>query len=96
MAYVCSDPGAALVPIAKLNGSPDRKLNRDDLARILRGFRDSDAIPPVQVYHDAQVDLFDLIHGQHRWRASLAYGFTRIPCLMLSLDEALEAGYKPR
>lgn len=65
-------------------------------ASILRGFRDGAYFKPVPVYHDAKARVFDLRDGTHRWRCSLAYGFTQIPCLLLTLDEALETGYTPR
>jgi hypothetical protein len=95
-AYHCMDTTAELLPIAKMLGPPGRQLNRDALARILQGFRERATLPPVLAYHDAHRDVFDLIQGTHRWRCSLAYGFTRLPCLLVTLPEALEAGYKPR
>ncbi len=82
-------PAAVLVPIADVRGVPGRKLNREELASSLRGFRDGAYFKPVPAYHDAKARVFDLRDGTHRWRCSLAYGFTQIPCLLLTLDERL-------
>jgi hypothetical protein len=85
-----------LVPIEELIGPVARKLNREVLADILQGFHDGADINAVVAYRDASVGVVDLLNGVHRWRASLAYGFTHIPCLLVTLTEALETGYVPR
>jgi hypothetical protein len=91
-AYQCTDPDAVLVALSVLTGPSHRKLNRDDLAKILRGFKDGDAIPPVDVFYDADNATTNLLHGAHRWKASLAFGFTLIPCKAMSREDA-EGGF---
>lgn len=95
-AYRCTDRAAVLAPLAVVCGPQARLLNRERLVKILRGFRDGADLPPVVAYAEATAGAIELLQGVHRWRASLAYGFTYIPCVLVSLTEALEAGYKPR
>jgi len=92
--YRCTDVSAILVPVASVIGRMDRKLNRDDLARILRGFRDGAPMPAILVFCETEPPGIHLIHGAHRWRASLAFGFTQIPAILLERWEAEEAGYQ--
>jgi len=92
--YCCTDPAAVLVPLADVVGPMQRKLNRDDLAKILRGFRDGDDIPPVLAFCEPDPPGIRLIHGAHRWRASLAFGFAQIPAISVDRWEAEEAGYQ--
>ena len=61
--YCCTDPAAVLVPLADVVGPMQRKLNRDDLAKILRGFRDGDDIPPVLAFCEPDPPGIHLIHG---------------------------------
>jgi hypothetical protein len=65
-----------------------------DLARILRGFRDGDDLPAVLVFCESDPSGIHLIHGVHRWRASLAFGYSQIPAISLERWEAEEAGYQ--
>jgi len=85
--YRCTDPGAVLVPIGDILAKP-RAVNPEALRRILRGFRDGDDIPPVDVFHDAGLAATHLLGGMHRWRASLAFGFVMIPCNPHSRSDA--------
>ena len=51
------------------------------MLRILRGFRKGDAIPPVAVFElpDATKFRYRLHDGFHRFYASIAVRFSRIP-----------------
>jgi ParB-like chromosome segregation protein Spo0J len=74
-----------------------RKLIRDTLVNILNGFRHGQSIPPVEVFYEPKTDELVLLDGMHRWRASLAYGFAELPCLMMTREWAEEfRGYVPR
>ena len=74
-----------------------RKLNREALASILRGFRDNDDIPPVEVFCEPDPPAVHLLHGAHRWRASLTFGFSQLPCEPKTRSFAKEfRGYPPR
>jgi hypothetical protein len=88
--YRCAEPTAVLLPTAKVIGPGRRKLNRDVLVNILNGFRQGHNIPPVEVFYEPQADELILLDGMHRWRASLAYGFAEIPCLMMTREWAEE------
>jgi hypothetical protein len=51
----------------------------------------------VEVFHETETDELILLDGMHRWRASLAYGFAELPCLMMDRDRAeVCRGYVPR
>ena len=54
--------------------------NREDVVRILKGFRDGDPIPPVEVRH-IDGSRYALYHGQHRFYCSVAAGFTHVPAV---------------
>jgi ParB-like nuclease domain len=89
--YRCNDKLAVLIPTTEVIGpSARRKLNRDTLANILNGFRQGHAIQPVEVFYETatQPHQFVLLDGFHRWRASLAYGFRELPCLLMERDWA--------
>jgi hypothetical protein len=95
--YRCADPKAILIPIADVIGPGHRKLNRDALADILRGFLDGDDIPPVEVFMEPHTHEVHLLHGAHCWQASLAFGFVQIPCEPKTREFAEVArGYPPR
>jgi hypothetical protein len=76
--YRCGRAGAVLVAVTDIVAPVGRMLNREALADILRGFRDGDEIPPIEVYADA--GTHHVLDGLHRLKASGAYGFTMIPC----------------
>jgi hypothetical protein len=85
-----------MVPIVDVIGPVRRKLNREALASILRGFRDNDDISPVIAFRETDPPGIHLIHGAHRWRASLVWGFAPIPAILVTRTEAEEAGYVGR
>jgi hypothetical protein len=91
--YHCADAAAVLVSITEVIGPMHRKLNREALASILRGFRDRSDIAPVIAFREVNPPGIHLLHGAHRWRASLAFGFTAIPAILVTRTEAEDAGY---
>ena len=72
----------------------DRKLNRDRLASVLRGFRDNCEMRPVIVFCESDLPGVHLLNGTHRWRASFAFGFAQIPAISVDHWQAEEAGYQ--
>jgi hypothetical protein len=81
--YRCTDPTALLVALAQVTG-PDRKLNEDALRRLLCGVRDGADLPPVVIFREPQAATATLLDGLHRYRLSLALGFTLIPAIQPS------------
>jgi len=67
---------------------PDRKLNEEALRDLLSGIRDGKALPPILVFRKPGAELARLVDGTHRWRVAAALGFSMIPCLLLTRDEA--------
>jgi hypothetical protein len=93
--YCCTDPSAISVPLTDVIG-PKRRLNEDSVRNLLRGLRDGADIPPVEVYYDPDDATVNLTDGLHRWRVSLALGFSSIPCKPVQRAFAIEfRGYQP-
>jgi hypothetical protein len=57
---------------------------QERVVRLLRGFRNGDAIPPVQLVADASLEgcRYKITHGSHRFYCSLAAGFTHVPAIV--------------
>jgi hypothetical protein len=89
--FPCDNPEAVLVRLDAMIGLPERKLNAYRVNRILRGFRERLALPPVAAFRYRK-GAVRLLHGLHRVRASLAYGFIEIPATLVSPGEAEEYG----
>ena len=82
--YVCNDLEAQKVRISNL-ASPVRNtgvvpftINR--LEAIVDGFRNGDAIPPIQIHKHPETEHLVVKDGFHRYYASIAAGFSHIPC----------------
>ncbi|MGP0059870.1 MAG: hypothetical protein ACLPID_11355 [Beijerinckiaceae bacterium] len=56
---------------------------RERVVRILKGFRDGAAIPPVILVEDTSGGVFryKIGHGSHRFYCSLAAGFSHVPAI---------------
>ena len=57
---------------------------RERVVRLLKGFRNGDAIPPVELVPDMTFNgcRFKLTHGSHRFYCSLAAGFSHVPAII--------------
>ena len=85
--YLCTDPLAALVPIAEIT-TPVRKLNTDVLRSLLRGIRDGDCLPAVVVFREPGAVTAALLDGLHRYWVSVALNFALIPAKQPSREDA--------
>jgi hypothetical protein len=85
--YRCTDPNAVLMPLVEII-APDRKLNEGALRRLLSGVRDDADLPPVVIFREPGAATATLLDGLHRFRLSLALGFTLIPATQPSRDDA--------
>ena len=65
------------------NDSPESGSAHDRVVRILRGFRDDAAIPPVEIARlaDGSGPRFKLVHGVHRFYCGVAAGFSQVPAV---------------
>lgn len=71
--------------IGIFNDSHDTGISaRERVVSLLRGFRNDDDIPPVEVVPapEGSAYLFKLTHGTHRLYCSLAAGFTQVPAVI--------------
>jgi hypothetical protein len=89
--FPCANPEAVLVRLDAMIELPERKLNAYRINRILQGFRERAAFPPVVAFRHRS-GAVRLLQGLHRVRASLAYGFIEIPATLISPGEAEEHG----
>jgi hypothetical protein len=57
---------------------------RERVIRILKGFREGAAIPPVELVEDTLGSdfRFKIVHGSHRFYCSLAAGFSHVPAVI--------------
>lgn len=57
---------------------------RERVVRLLKGFRNGDAIPPVELVPDAAFEgcRYKITHGSHRFYCSLAAGFSYVPAII--------------
>jgi len=89
VSYRCIDKEAVLIRTSDVYAKrPDRKLNEEAIRDLLSGIRDKEALPPIIVYRKAAAELARLVDGTHRLRVAVALGFSMIPCLLLTRDEA--------
>jgi hypothetical protein len=57
---------------------------RERVVRLLRGFREGTAIPPVELVADSSFSgcRYKITHGSHRFYCSLAAGFSHVPAII--------------
>jgi hypothetical protein len=95
--YRCDDPTAIPVWIGNVLAPQGRGLNEEAVRSLLGGVRDRAALPPVVVVAEGIAEQVTLLDGLHRYQVSVALGFRSIPCIQVSVDEAVGCyGYWPR
>jgi hypothetical protein len=85
-AWRCDDVGMELVPVAELRTPATRGLDAERLRSLLRGIAAGAALPAVPVFREP--DAVVVLNGMHRVAIARVAGFSHIPCLAVSLDEA--------
>ncbi len=85
VSYGCAAQDAELIPLSDIRG-PSRKLNAEALEHLIRRIRDHADIDPATIFHNGKVA--NLLDGMHRWRLSIACGFTHLPCRRVSREDA--------
>jgi ParB-like nuclease family protein len=95
--YRYDDPTAKPVWISDVLAPQNRGLNEEAVRSLLSGVRDHAALPPVVVVAEGVAKQVTLLDGLHRYQVSVALGFRSIPCIQVSLDEAVDVyGYGRR
>ena len=90
--YRCDDPTAKPVWMGNVLAPQGRGLNEEAVRSLLSGVRDSAALPPVVVVAEGVAEHVTLLDGLHRYQVSVALGFRSIPCIQVSVEEAV-SGY---
>ena len=78
-----------ILPINDVEPLEGRRLtygmfrDKESVLKILRGFRNGDAIPPIQVVKlpDGAPFSHRIYNGAHRFYCSVAAGFTHVPAI---------------
>jgi hypothetical protein len=70
----------------------DYRLAEERVGKILRGFRDGDALPPVEVVRlgDGSACTYRLHHGAHRFYRAVAAGYSHIPAVEIVAFDGFE------
>jgi hypothetical protein len=78
-----ADIGPVHRSVGIFRNSEDGIPARERVLKILRGFRQGDAIPPIQVVEckSGSAHRYKLTAGTHRLYCSLAAGFTHVPAV---------------
>lgn len=90
--YRCDDPAAVLVPLGELIPpilGPDRRgLTPSRLRRILEAIATGQSLDAIPVYREDGAKCATILGGTHRYFASEKCGFSSIPCMELSREDA--------
>jgi ParB family transcriptional regulator, chromosome partitioning protein len=82
-------PVGRMIPIDRLMANPEQPRQViGDLSDLTASILEKGVLEPILVRHDRETDLFMIISGERRYRASLAAGLTEVPCIEKDVDDA--------
>jgi ParB family chromosome partitioning protein len=82
-------PVGRMIPIDRLLANPEQPRQViGDLSDLTASILEKGVLEPILVRHDQETDLFMIISGERRYRASLAAGLTEVPCIEKDVDDA--------
>lgn len=82
--------GAKEIELGRIEPDPDqprREFDEEKLDELAASIRAEGVLQPVVVRYDADRDIYILIHGERRWRASNRAGAKSIPALVRDVPE---------
>lgn len=82
--------GARQLPLAKLQPGvyqPRGFFDKEELDSLSASIKKNGVVQPVIVRRRADGDLYEIIAGERRWRASKLAGLTDIPAIVMDLDD---------
>jgi ParB family chromosome partitioning protein len=82
-------PVGRMIPIDRLMANPEQPRQViGDLSDLTASILEKGVLEPILVRHDRETDLFMIISGERRYRASIAAGLTEVPCIEKDVDDA--------
>ena len=90
-------PGIRNVPLDRITPNPDQPrmtFDEDALAELAASITEHGVLQPILVRPTGELQQYQLVAGERRWRAARAAGLKEIPALIEQLDDetALEIG----
>lgn len=81
----------AVANIQPSDYNPRKNFDETSLAELAESIRQQGVLQPIGVRHLADIDRFEIIFGERRYRASLMAGLEEIPAIILNVsDETAE------
>jgi ParB family chromosome partitioning protein len=82
-------PIGRMIPIGRLEANPDQPRQViGDLSDLTASVQEKGVLEPILVRHNRDTDMFMIISGERRYRASLAAGLTEVPCIEKDVNDA--------
>lgn len=66
---------------------PRREFDPDRLGELAASIQAEGVLQPIAVRYDADRDIYVIVHGERRWRASRQAGLTSIPAIVRDVPE---------
>ncbi|MCL6441280.1 MAG: ParB/RepB/Spo0J family partition protein, partial [Thermoleophilum sp.] len=66
---------------------PRRTFDPDRLEELAASIAIEGVLQPIVVRYDASRDVYVIVHGERRWRASQRAGLTKIPAIVREVPE---------
>ena len=90
-------PGVRNIPLDRITPNPDQPrmtFDEDALAELAASITEHGVLQPILVRPTDEIQRFQLVAGERRWRAARAAGLKEIPALIEQLDDetAMEIG----
>jgi ParB family chromosome partitioning protein len=83
--------GAFLIDLDRIQADPDqprREFDEEELANLTASIQERGVRQPIRVWYVAEAEMYQIIAGERRYRASKAAGLTAIPCLVEDMPSA--------
>lgn len=82
-------PVGRMIPIERLMVNPEQPRQViGDLSDLTASILEKGVLEPILVRHERESDMFMIISGERRYRASLAACLSEVPCIEKDVDDA--------
>lgn len=81
---------AKLIQLDRIEPDPDqprREFDPDALEELAASIRAEGVLQPIAVRYDTARDVYVVVHGERRWRASRLAGLSQIPAIVRDVPE---------
>ncbi len=83
--------GAFLIDLDRIQPDPDqprREFDEQELSNLTASIQERGVRQPIRVWYVAEIEMYQIIAGERRFRAATAAGLTAIPCLVEDMPAA--------